>query len=61
MFWNSNKEINKVINRYGAVKGAEFLTYFYTYIHKVIHLRGFTELIRVDQRPPEERGWVWQL
>lgn len=38
MFWNSNKEINKVINRYGAVKGAEFLTYFYTYIHKVILL-----------------------
>lgn len=25
------------------------------------YLRGFTELIRVDQRPPEERGWVWQL
>lgn len=25
------------------------------------YLRGFTELIRVDQRPPEERGWVWAI
>ena len=75
--WESVEEVEEtlefLISQYGSFEGPlvypiivkenndNILVLEFQHRNSKEYLRGFTELIRVDQRPPEERGWVWQL